>query len=61
MQRCVAYAPGEVIWNVVDRMRLADGVAIWQDEVLFTKRVPGGENLLNECDELRQAFEDPDW
>jgi hypothetical protein len=57
---CGAYAPGEVCWNVVDPTLVADGVTIWEDGVLLPERVPGGREVLAECDDLRQAFLTPD-
>ena len=60
MHTCGAYAPGEVCWNVIDPSLVVDGVTLWQDGVLFPERVPGGAEILDEFDDLRQMFQAPD-
>jgi len=49
-----------VCWNVIDPSLVVDGVTLWQDGVLFPERVPGGAEILDEFDDLRQMFQAPD-
>ena len=60
MHSCGAYAPGEVCWNVVDPTVKADGVALWENGILYPERAPGGAGLLEEFQDLNRAFADPD-
>lgn len=57
---CGAEPPGEICWNVIDPTVEADGIALWHEGVFRPELVPGGQEVLDQCPELRRAFETPE-
>ena len=57
---CGAYPPGEISLNVIDPTIRIDGVAVWEDGILFPDRVPGGADLMRRYPCAAKAFANPD-
>ena len=56
---CGSEPPGEISLNVIDPTIALDGVAVWQDGILYPDRLPGGAELLQRFPCLAAAFADP--
>ncbi len=56
---CGEYAPGEISWTIVDPTIKLDGVPVWEDGVIYPKRIPNGEKLFDSHSRLAQLYENP--
>lgn len=56
---CGEYAPGEISWTIVDPTIMLDGVPVWENGVIYPKRIPNGEKLFDAHSRLAQLYENP--
>jgi len=56
---CGQYPPGEISLNVVDPTIRLDGIAVWENGVLYPDRISGGADVLNTYPCAARAFGDP--
>ena len=56
---CGNYPPGEISLNIVDPTVLVDGVAVWENGVLFPERIDGGEAVLRTFPCAARTFQNP--
>ena len=54
---CGNYAPGEISINVIDPTVKVDGIALWDNGVLFPERSEKGRQLLSRDAILKAAFD----
>ena len=57
---CGATPPGEISWNILDPTIRIDGVAVWENGVLYPDRIPGGAAILAEYPCAAAVFAQPE-
>jgi len=56
---CGDYAPGEICWNVLDPTVTLDGVALWEDGILYPERLANGPAIMARHPNLAELFASP--
>jgi hypothetical protein len=56
---CGDFAPGEISWIVLDPTIAVDGVAVWQDGMLYPERLPDCARILQRHPRLAELFRAP--
>jgi len=56
---CGDYAPGEISWNVLDPTIYLDGVALWENGILYPERLPQAAELLEKHPQLMELYRMP--
>lgn len=57
---CGAYAPGEISWNVFDPTIEISGERIWDAGHFHLERLPSGQEILNDFQDVADVFAAPD-